>query len=104
LCGALDLGPRGLKDEGPLFCLAGRAFLRVPASFSFRARSGGACRVALTGLNFNGRLGGATGTAPAGLLGVVSLGSLFGAILASVALLLCPGLLRRPGPSSQGLP
>jgi len=38
--------------------LAGRALLCVPASFSFRIRSGGAGRVALTGLNFNGRLGG----------------------------------------------
>ena len=77
---------------------------RAPASFSLRIRSGGAGRVALTGLNFNGRLGSATSTAVAGLLGVGSLSGRFGTALASVALLLCPGLLRRPGPSSQGLP
>ena len=87
-------------DKGIFLCLTGRALPRAAASFSFRIRSGGTGRVALTGLNFNGRLGGATGTAPASLLGVVSLGSRFGATLASVALLLCPGLLRRPGPSS----
>ena len=84
--------------------MAGRALLRAPASFSFRIRSGGAGRIALTGLDFNGHLGGATGTARAGLLGIVSLSSRFGTTLASVALLLCPSLLRRPGPSSQGLP
>ena len=84
--------------------MAGRALLRIPASFSFRIRSGGAGRVALTSLNFNGRLGGGAGTAPAGLLGVVGLNSRFGTTLAGVALLLCPSLLRRPGPSNQGLP
>jgi len=83
--------------------LVGRALLRVPASFSFRIRSGGAGRVALTGLDFNSRLGGVTGPAPAGLLGVVSLSGRFGTALAGVALL-CPSLLRCPGPSCQGLP
>ena len=82
----------------------GGALLRAPADISFRIRSGGAGRPALTGLNFNGRLDGATGTTPAGLLGVIGRSSRFGTTLASVALLLCPGLLRRPDPSSQGLP
>jgi len=91
-------------DEGILLCAAGRALLLAPASFSFRIRSGGAGRVALTGLNVDGRLGGATGTAPAGLLGIIGLSSRFGATLAGVAFLLCPSLLRRPGPSGQGLP
>ena len=91
-------------DEGILLCAAGRTLLLAPASFSFRIRSGGAGRVALTGLDFNGRLGGATGTARAGLLGIISLSSRFGTTLAGVALLLCPSLLRRPGPSGQGLP
>ena len=84
--------------------MAGRTLLLALASFSFRTRSGGAGRVALTGLSFNSRLGGATGTAPASLLGIVSLSSRFCATLAGVALLLCPSLLRRPGPSGQGLP
>ena len=83
--------------------MAGRAPLRIPASFSFRIRSGGAGRVALTGLNFNGRLGGVTGPAPAGLLGIVSLSGRFGTALAGAALM-CPSLLCCPGPSSQGLP
>ena len=103
LCDTLALGPRGLVDEGTLLCLAGRALLRAPASLSFHIRSGGASRVALTGLNFNSRLGGVTGPAPAGLLGVVSLSGRFGTALAGVALL-CPSLLRCPGPSCQGLP
>ena len=103
LCDALALGPRGLEDKGLLLCLAGTALLRAPANFSFRTRSGGAGRVTLTGLNFNGRLGGATGTAPASLLGIVSLSGRFGTALAGVALL-CPSLLFCPGPSSQGLP
>ena len=84
--------------------MAGRAPLHIPASFSFRIRSGGAGRVALTGLNFSNCLGGTTGTAPAGLLGAVSLSGRFGTALAGVALLLCPSLLRRLGPSSHGLP
>ena len=83
--------------------MAGRALLRVPASFSFCVRSGGADRVALTGLNFNGRLGGATGTALAGLLGIGGRSSHLGATLAGVTLLL-PGSLRRLGPSGHGLP
>ena len=104
LCEALVLGPRGLEHKGLLGCLTSRALLRVPASFSFCDRSGGAVRVALTGLTFNSRLVGATGTAPASLLGIVSLSSRFGTTLAGIALLLCPSLLRRPGPSGQGLP
>ena len=97
--------------------MAGRALLRVPGSFSFCGRSGGALRVALTGLNFNGRLGGATGIALAGLLGVGHLSSRLGvgrlssrlgATLAGGALtgvtLLLPGSLRRLGPSGHGLP
>ena len=84
--------------------MTGRALLRVPASFSFRDRSGGAVRIALTGLNSNGRLGDATGTALAGLLSVGRLSSRFCATLAGIALLLCPGLLRRLGPSGHGLP
>ena len=91
-------------DEGILLCAAGRTLLLAPASFSFRIRSGGTGRVALTGLNVDGRLGGATGTAPAGLLGIASLSSRFCATLAGVALFLCPGLLRRLGPSGHGLP
>src|SRR6185369_5277320 len=86
LCEALALGPRGLEDEGLLRCLTGRALLHVPASFSFCDRSGGAVRVALTGLNFNGHLVDATGTAPAGLLGVGRLSSRLGATLAGGAL------------------
>jgi len=78
--------------------------LRAPASFSFYVRSGGDICVARTGLSFNSCLGGATGTAPAGLLGIASLSSRFCATLAGVALLLCPGLLRRLGPSGHGLP
>ena len=104
LCEALVLGPRGLEHEGLLGCLTSRALLRVPASFSFCDRSGGAVRIALTGRNSNGRLGDATGTALAGLLGVGRLSSRFCATLAGVALLLCPGLLRRLGPSGHGLP
>src|SRR6185503_12440763 len=77
LCEALALGPRGLEDEGLLRCLAGRTLLLALASFSFRTRSGGAGRVALTGLSFNSRLVGATGTAPASLPGIVSLSSRF---------------------------
>ena len=84
--------------------MTGRALLRVPASFSFCDRSGGAVRIALTGRNSNGRLGDATGTALAGLLGVGRLSSRFCATLAGVALLLRPGLLRRLGPSGHGLP
>ena len=80
-CDAFALGPRGLGDEGVLLCLG----------------------VALTGLNFNGRLGSTTGTAPASLLGVVSLSGRFGTALAGVALL-CTSLLCRLGPSSHGLP
>jgi len=95
-------------DEGILLCLAGRALLHAPASLSFLIRSGGASRVALTGLNFNGRLGSVTGPAPAGLLGVGRLSSRLGATLAGVALtsvtLLLPGLLRRLGPSGHCLP
>ena len=79
--------------------MVSRVLLRAPASFSSRIRSGGAGRVTLTGLNFNNCLGGATGTAPAGLLGVVSLSACFGTALAGVALLLlCSGLLGRLGP------
>ena len=104
LCDALSLSPQGLEDEGLLFYMVGRALLCAPASFSSRIRSGGAGRVALTGLNYDVRPGGAIRIAPAGLLGVVSLSSRFDATLASVALFLCPGLLRRPGTSSQGLP
>ena len=84
--------------------MTGGALLRVPAGFSFCDRSGGAVRIALTGLSFNSRLGGATGTAPASPLGIVSLSSRFCITLAGVALLLCPGLLRRLGPSGHGLP
>ena len=91
-------------DEGILLCLTGRTLPRVPASFSFHIRSGGTGRVALTSLNFNGRLGGATSTASADLLGVVSPSGRFGTALAGVALFLCPRLLRRSGPSGQGLP
>jgi hypothetical protein len=83
--------------------LTGRALLRVPASFSFCDRSGGAVRIALTGRNSNGRLGDATGTALAGLLGVGRRSSRLGATLAGVTLLL-PGSLRRLGPSGHGLP
>ena len=90
-------------DEGILLCLAGSALLRAPASFSFHSRSSGASRVALTGLSFNSRLGGVTGPAPAGLLGVIGLSGRFGTALVVVALL-CPSLLCCPGPSSQGLP
>ena len=108
LCEALALGPRGLEDEGLLRCLAGRVLLRTPASFSFYVRSGGAVRVALTGLNINDRLGGATGTALAGLLSVGRSSSRLGATVAGVTLtsvtLLLPGLLRRLGPSGHGLP
>ena len=111
LCDALALGPRGLGDEGVLLCLAGRVLPRAPASFSSYIWSGGAGRVALTGLNFNGRLGSATGTVLAGLFaGIGHLSSRFGTTLAGVALtgvtllLLCPSLLRRLGPSSHGLP
>ena len=43
-------------------------------------------------------------TAPAGLLGVVSLSGRFSTALAGVALLLCSSLLGRLGPSSHGLP
>ena len=86
-------------------CGAVCGVLRAPAGLSFRIRSGGAGHVALTGLNFNGRLGSATGTAPASLLGVVSLSGRFGTALAGVTLLLlCPSLLRRLGPWSHGLP
>ena len=99
----LALGPWGLEYEGLLLCLAGRALLHAPASFSFHSRSGGASRVALTGLSFNSRLGGVTGPAPADLLGVIGLSGCFGTALAGVTLLF-PSLLCCPGPSSQGLP
>ena len=70
---------------------------------------GGAVRVALTGLNFDGRLGSAKDTALAGLFtGIGRLSSRFGTTMASVALtsvaLPCPSLLRRLGPSGHGLP
>src|SRR6185503_20248009 len=104
LCDTLALSPRGLEDKGLLLCLTGRALPRVPASFSFHIRSGGTGRVALTGLNFNGRLGCATSTALAGLLGIVSPSGRFCTALAGVALLLCPCLLRHSGPPGQGLP
>ena len=84
--------------------MIGGALLRTPTGFSSHIRPGGASRVALTGLNFNGRLGGATGTASADLLGVVSPSGRFSTTLTGVALLLCLSLLRRPGPPSQGLP
>jgi hypothetical protein len=78
--------------------------LHTSASFSFRLQPSGAGRIALTGLNSNGRLGGANGPAPAGLFGVGSLSSRHGTTLAGAVLLLCPSLLRRLGPSSHGLP
>ena len=84
--------------------MVSRALLRAPASFSSCIRSGGAGRVALTGLNFDVRLGGAIYTAPAGLLGVVSQSGRFGTALADVALLLYSGLLGRLGPSGHGRP
>ena len=70
---------------------------------------GGAVRVALTGLNFDGRLGSATDTALAGLFaGIGRLSSRLGTTMASIVLagvaLLCPSLLRRLGPSRHGLP
>jgi hypothetical protein len=105
---ALALDPRGLEDEGLLRSLAGRALLRAPARVSFYVRSGGAVCVALTGLNINDCLGGATGIALAGLLGVGRLSNRLGATVADVVLtgiaLLLPGLLRRLGPSGHGLP
>jgi hypothetical protein len=104
------LGPRGLEVDGLLHTV-GRAFLRAPIGLSFRIWSGGAGRVALTGLNSDGRLGSATETAPAGLsTGIGRLSSRFGTTMAGVALtgvtllLLCPSLLRRLGPSRHGLP
>ena len=88
--------------------MAGRVLLRAPASFSSYVRPGGDICVALTGLNINDRLGGATGTALAGLLGVGRRSSRLGATLAGVALtgvtLLLPGSLRHLGPSGHGLP
>jgi len=60
--------------------------------------------VALTGLNFDVRPGGAIRTALAGLLDVVSLSGCFSTALADVALLLCSSLLGRLGPSSHRLP
>ena len=67
-----------------------------------------AVRIVVTGLNFNGRLGDATGTALAGLLGVGRMISRLGATLAGGALtgvtLLLPGSLRCLGPSGHGLP
>jgi len=88
--------------------LAGRVLLRAPASFSSYVRPGGDICVALTGLNINDRLGGATSTALAGLLGVGRLSSRLGATVAGVTLtgvtLLLPGLLRRLGPSGHCLP
>jgi len=103
LCDALALGPRGLEDEGLLLYTVGRTLLRAPASFSFRIRTGGAGRVTQTGLNFSDGQGGAVHAALDGLLGVCSLSGRFGTALAGVALLLCPSLLRRLGPSSHGL-
>ena len=90
--------------EGVLLCLAGRALLRAPASFSFRIRSGGAGRVALTGLNFSDCQSGAVHATLAGFLSFGSLSGRFGTALAGVALLLCPSLLRHLGPSSHGPP
>jgi hypothetical protein len=88
-----------------LLRLVGRALLRAPASFSSCIRSGGAGRVALTGLNFDVRPGGAICVAPAGLLGVVSLSGCFGASSADIAILFMrSGLLGRLGPPSHGLP
>src|SRR6185437_10029053 len=102
LCDALALSPQGLEDEGLLLCLVCGALLRAPTSFSSCIRSGSAGRVALTGLNFDVRPGGAIRTAPAGLLGVVSLSGCFGAASADIALLfLCSSLLGRLGPSSH---
>jgi hypothetical protein len=92
------LGPRGLEDEGLLYTV-GRALLHTPTGLSFRIQSGGAGRVALTGLNVDGRLGSAADTALAGLFaGIGRLSSRFGTMLAGVALtgvtllLLCPSL------------
>ena len=84
--------------------MVGRALLRTPTSFSSCNRPDSAGRVALTGLNFNDGPGSATGTAPAGLLGVVSLSGCFGAALADIALLLRQGLLGRLGPLSHSRP
>ena len=88
--------------------MAGRALLRTPASFSFCIRSGGAGRVALTGLNVDGRLGSTSDAALAGVFaGVGRLSSRLGTTLAGVALTgvtLLPGLLRRLSPSGHGLP
>ena len=88
--------------------MTGRALLRAPASFSFCGRAGSAVRVALTGLNFNSRLGGATGTARACLLSVGHRSGRPGTMLAGVALtavtLPLPGSLRCLGPSGHGLP
>src|SRR6185312_17313786 len=50
------LGPRGLEDEGLLHTV-GRALLRAPTGLSFHSWTGGAVRVALTNLNFDGGLG-----------------------------------------------
>ena len=101
------LGPRGLEDEGLLHTV-GRALLRAPTGLSFSIRSGGAGRVALTGLNVDGHLGSTTDTTLAGLLGVGRLSSRLGATLAGVALtavtLPLPGSLRCLGPSGHGLP
>jgi len=105
LCDALALGPRGLEDEGHLLSMVGRALLRAPASLSSCGRTGGASRIALTGLNFSNCQGGAVHAALAGLLGVGSLSGRFGTALDGVTLLLlCPSLLRRLGASSHGLP
>jgi len=84
--------------------LAGRTLLRASASFSFCRRSGGAGGVALTGLNFNKCVDGATGATLASLLGVGNLSGRLGTALAGAVLLLCPSLLRRLGPSSHGFP
>ena len=79
--------------------------MRAPASLSSCVRSGGASRIALTGLNFSNCHGGAIHTALASLLGVGSRSGCFGTALAGVTLLLlCPSLLRRLGTPSHGLP
>ena len=104
LCDVLALGPRGLEDEGLLLHTIGRTLLRPPAGLSSCVRSGGASRIALTGLNSSNCQGGAVHAALAGLLGVGSQSGCFGTALAGVTLLLCPSLLRRLGASSHGLP
>ena len=105
LCDALTLGPQGLEDEGLLLNTTGRALLHAPASLSSCVRSGGASRIALTGLNSSNCQGGTVHTALAGLLGIGGRSGCFGTALAGVNLLLLrPGWLRRLGASSHGLP